>query len=479
LFGTRFQNVASMADAPGEQTPLFPTPGELNPQSNSAWNVACACAGFLADAYDLFTIDLVLLILVIEYGERLISPAAESLIVSVMLAGVIVGQLTFGYIADWLGRKWAFVATAALTVCGALASACAVDSGGRFGLPQQLCLYRFWLGVGVGGEYPLSATVTAEAVTGTRAGQMMALVVSMQGFGMLLCSVVALLTLYAQVSLEATWRILLGFGALPSVFAFIMRWRMHESNIFKEAHEAELASEDGKGHLGHMLVDLQAFWRLLMGTAVSWMFMNMFQYSIGCFKSTILSDSMYTVGTSDRQEVVVNAWYSAIVSMFAIVGFGAGHLLINRVSRFAMQLYGFLGISITFFVLAVWCGSSSPPKGSILLIFLGLVFFFLNAGPNITTFIMPAEIFPTRVRAFCHGFSAASGKTGSLIGTSALPIISSSLGMSTVYWACGAASLLGGLVTYLFTPRNILDLAVLDGPSYEALEAMQVVRRAD
>jgi len=469
-----------MVDAVDEQTPLFQSPGEQNQRGTGAWNVACSCTGFLADAYDLFTIDLVLLILPIEYGEKLINTAAQSVMVSVMLAGVIVGQLTFGYIADWLGRKWAFVATAALTVCGALASACAVNSGGAFDLPEQLAFYRFWLGVGVGGEYPLSATVTAEAVTGAQArGRMMALVISMQGFGMLLSSVVALLALYSHVSLEVTWRVLLAFGALLSIVAFLMRWRMQESEIFEEAHKAKLASQDGKWHLGHILLDLRAFWRLLVGTAASWMLMNVFQYSLACFKSTILNDSMYTVGMSTRQQVIVNAWYSAIVSMFAILGFCAGHLLINRVSRFAMQLGGFLCISITLVVVAVWCGTSSPPTGSTLLIFLGLVFFFMNSGPNITTFIMPAEVFPTRVRAFCHGCSAASGKTGALIGTASLPIAASLLGMSAVYWLCCVAALLGALVTYLFTPREVVDLAVLDGPPDEALEAMQVIECAN
>lgn len=36
-------------------------------------------------------------------------------------------------------------------------------------------------------------------------------------------------------------------------------------------------------------------------------------------------------------------------------------------------------------------------------------------GPNGLTFIIPAELFPTRFRCTCHGISAASGKLGSVI----------------------------------------------------------------
>ncbi|KAL0452439.1 UNVERIFIED_CONTAM: Inorganic phosphate transporter 1-11 [Sesamum latifolium] len=46
----------------------------------------------------------------------------------------------------------------------------------------------------------------------------------------------------------------------------------------------------------------------------------------------------------------------------------------------------------------------------------GLTFFFANFGPNSTTFVLPAELFPTRVRSTCHALSAASGKAGAMIG---------------------------------------------------------------
>ncbi|XP_023637432.1 probable inorganic phosphate transporter 1-6 isoform X2 [Capsella rubella] len=50
-------------------------------------------------------------------------------------------------------------------------------------------------------------------------------------------------------------------------------------------------------------------------------------------------------------------------------------------------------------------------------ILYSLTFFFSNFGPNATTFIVPAEIFPTRLRSTCHGISAASGKAGAMVGS--------------------------------------------------------------
>ncbi|KAH0840837.1 hypothetical protein HID58_092282, partial [Brassica napus] len=42
--------------------------------------------------------------------------------------------------------------------------------------------------------------------------------------------------------------------------------------------------------------------------------------------------------------------------------------------------------------------------------------FFANFVPNATTFIVPAEIFPARLRSTCHGISAATGKAGAIVG---------------------------------------------------------------
>ena len=46
----------------------------------------------------------------------------------------------------------------------------------------------------------------------------------------------------------------------------------------------------------------------------------------------------------------------------------------------------------------------------------GLSFFFVNFGPNTTTFLIPSEIYPTSIRAKSHGISAAIGKVGAFVG---------------------------------------------------------------
>lgn len=111
------------------------------------------------------------------------------------LVGAVVGQLGCGAIADLIGRRKIFIATCSLVIIGeklrtlvevsscttiwyvgALLSACVQDTTGSFGIYSQLCLWRFILGVGVGGEYPLSASITAESSQNANLAKNLALV---------------------------------------------------------------------------------------------------------------------------------------------------------------------------------------------------------------------------------------------------------------------------------------------------------------
>lgn len=73
---------------------------------------------------------------------------------------------------------------------------------------------------------------------------------------------------------------------------------------------------------------------------------------------------------------------------------------------------GFIILTILFLALGIFYHSLGVVG---LIILISLANFFNNFGPNATTFIIPGEVFPTRVRSTCHGISAASGKLGAII----------------------------------------------------------------
>jgi MFS family permease len=73
--------------------------------------------------------------------------------------------------------------------------------------------------------------------------------------------------------------------------------------------------------------------------------------------------------------------------------------------------------------------------------------FFGNFGVNVTTYVVAAETYPTELRATCHGLSAFLGKLGALLAT----ILFDSMSTAEIFWACGTVSILGLIVTFIFT----------------------------
>ena len=91
--------------------------------------------------------------------------------------------------------------------------------------------------------------------------------------------------------------------------------------------------------------------------------------------------------------------------------------LIDYMGRFAIQLLGFFFMTVFMFALAIPYDHWSEKENRIgFVVMYSFTFFFANFGPNSTTFVVPAEIFPARLRSTCHGISAAAGKAGAIVG---------------------------------------------------------------
>lgn len=108
---------------------------------------------FVADAYDLFVMNVVLVVLGCEFqdpdSKSMCSLETEykSMLATAVLVGSIIGQLVFGVLADYIGRRKGFIATLSLLIIGAALSAGSVGSttAGLFGM---LAASRAILGIG-------------------------------------------------------------------------------------------------------------------------------------------------------------------------------------------------------------------------------------------------------------------------------------------------------------------------------------------
>src|ERR1700684_4419701 len=179
--------------------------------------------GFFTDAYDLFIIGVVMALLKQEWH---VSTVAEGLVTSSALLASAVGALLFGRVADMLGRKRIYGYEVLVLAAGAIASAFSLNI-------WFLIVFRVILGVGIGGDYPVSATLMSEFSGKKHRGMMVSLVFAMQAAGLIVGPLLAALLLVTGMDHDLVWRLLLAFGAVPALAVFQMRRRMAETPRFQ------------------------------------------------------------------------------------------------------------------------------------------------------------------------------------------------------------------------------------------------------
>ena len=428
--------------------------------------VVIAGMGFFTDSYDLFCISLVTKLLGrIYYHEPgsskpgSLPPNVAAAVNGVAFCGTLVGQLFFGWLGDKLGRKRVYGLTLMLMVGASIASGLSFGHSAN-AVMATLCFFRFWLGFGIGGDYPLSATIMAEYANKKTRGAFIAAVFAMQGFGILAGGAVAILVsflfrhffpapAYALDPIRSTipqadfvWRIILMFGAVPAALTFYSRMKMPETPRYTVlvAKDEKKACQDMSKVLNVEIIkdesvvvqgqDRNSFglWSKefarrhglhLLGTTTTWFLLDIAYYSQNLFQKDIFSAVGWIPNAklmSAIDEVYMIARAQTLIALCGTVpGYWVTVLLIDRIGRFTIQLIGFFFMTVFMLALAIPYNHWTHNHIGFVVMY-GLTFFFANFGPNSTTFIVPAEIFPARLRSTCHGISAACGKAGAIVG---------------------------------------------------------------
>jgi MFS family permease len=142
-----------------------------------------------------------------------------------------------------------------------------------------------------------------------------------------------------------------------------------------------------------------------------------------------------------------------------LVGYHLAALLIDYklYGRKRMQAVGFV-MSFILFITAAAIFPTLDHKGPGAHGFEFIYFFssfWIQFGPNSTTFLVAGEIYPSQVRATAHGVSAAVGKLGALAAT----VLYNYIGARTKFWVVSWFGLIGFILTIIFIPDTTgLDL---------------------
>lgn len=382
------------------------------------------------------------------------------------IVGLIGGQLGVGFIGDWIGRRWGLIQDAVIMVIGTILL---TAMWGRT-LQGWVIMYGisiFLYGVGVGGEYPMTSTRAMEShgnalVDRMHRGRNVLLAFTMQGWGQLVNQAILIICLfifngggnppYGESSAQWTFRISFVF-----VFAITVYLLYHRIFQLKFADHHLKLSKRKHGVIGYdthsLKLVMSHYWHRLLGTAGCWFCINFFFYGTKIFQSVFIK-------ILDPNSTVIGGWNWNLLNVgCALVGYYMAAILVDHklYGRVIMQAIGFLVIFILFVIPAAMYDTLTKP-GTPIKVFQFLYFFssfWSQFGPNSTTFLIAAEVYPAPVRATAHGFSAAVGKLGALVPA----VIYNYTGNHEKFWIVTWFGLLGFVLTVFFVADTTgLDL---------------------
>lgn len=417
------------------------------------------------------------------YPDNVLCSSAEISGVSyASFAGIMAGMLFFGAVCDIIGRKNASVLTSLSMLLGISGMTFFKASSSSI-LFIVFSVFFSIFGLGVGGEYPLTASGAAEndaaakddalhesetrhrrralmeAAKTARRGETIALVFAMQGLGAVFGSIVIICLVYFAdqsftdcldiasnssgndpKALDGIWRGFYFIGLCMILPLLLYRGLVQEegggrAKLLKRKERR--AAKLGKKNVTFKILKFYSL--RLIGTGGCWMMWDVAFYGLKLFSGPIF-DAINPSGNLLEQ----NAWL-LVNNICALAGYYAAAAVIDKpiIGRKRLQNFSFIMCALLFYLTA-GLFYTAPTPAVMFLYFASS--FFGNFGSNVTTYVMAAETYPTEIRATCHGLSAFLGKFGALVAT----IVFGSLRPNEIFWVCGSVSIAGLFFSFLF-----------------------------
>lgn len=392
---------------------------EASPAAKKA--LIAASLGWLLDAFDVMLYALILTAVVKDLSLTL---ATGGQLASLTLAASALGGLVFGVVADKLGRTRAL--SLSILLYSVFTFAC--------GLAQnvwQLAIFRFLLGLGMGGEWASGATLVSETWPEKHRGKALGLMQSCWavGYGAAALVVALVLPTYG-------WRAVFFVGIIPALFTLWIRKNLEEPEMWQRSRQAEpsrqeVSSRQGEpSRLGAPLVLVVLLTLMNAATMFAWWGLNLW---VPSYLSLPVAQGGIGLSTTT-------------MSMFVVamqVGMWLGYVTFGFIS----DTFGRKPTYVTYLILAaalVWAyGSTREPM---YLLALGPFVAFFGTGYFSGFGAVASEIFPTAIRATALGVTYNSGRLLSAAAPFVIGTLAQSQGFGLAFTITAIAFLIAAML---------------------------------
>ncbi|SDE10364.1 MFS transporter [Auraticoccus monumenti] len=405
--------------------------------------------GWALDAMDVGLISFVMAALAQQWS---LSAGQVSLVGSIGFVGMAIGASVGGLLADRLGRRQVFALT--LLVYGLATGAAALSVG-----LAMLVALRFVVGLGLGAELPVASTLVSEYAPKAIRGRV---VVALEAFWALGWILAALIGYFVVPTSDDGWRWALAIGAVPAVYAAVVRFGLPESVRFLEGkgrhEEAEAAVRgyeeaagvaapepatatgpvpstepaparaEGEGS-GAAATAGESIWspalrRRTGALWVVWFCINLSYYGAFLWLPSLL--------VADGFSLVKSFQYTLIITLAQLPGYAVSAWLIEVWGRRATLATFLLGSALS----ALLFGTADSVTT---IIGFGMMLSFFNLGAWGALYAVGPELYPTRVRGTGAGAAAAFGRLASIAAPFVVPPLVGLGGSWAVFAVFGAA----------------------------------------
>lgn len=381
----------------------------------------------------------------------------KTLFPSMAFVGTVVGMLLFGFVADFVGRRWGMLICSGILILFSILAAGAWGAGGSTGgLFAALIAYRFLIGIGIGGEYPCGSVAAAENTEqkNIKKTQQQGLFVlatnSCIDVGFVVAAFVplVLLWIFGMNHLEWVWRLTVGFGAIPPLSLLFFRARMQEPESFKKGAI--------KRKLPWLLI-LKKYWVRLAAVSIVWFIYDFVAYPAGIYGS-YFTDQLFpdaSLYTSLAFNIAINAFY--------LPGTFIGAIVVDRLGP-KNTIMIFLALQAIFgFALSGAFGYFRNHTAGLIIMY-GIFVACGEAGPGNNLGLLASKaVAPSAVRGRFYAIAAAVGKIGAFVGTYIYTPLqdrypeNSDLHFSAPFYVGSGLAVLGVILIFFFVPPVVTD----------------------
>ncbi len=409
--------------------------------------------GWALDAMDVGLISFVMAVLAQQWS---LSSGQVSLVGSIGFVGMAVGASLGGLLADKVGRRQVFALT--LLVYGLATGAAALSTG-----LIMLVALRFVVGLGLGAELPVASTLVSEYAPKAIRGRV---VVALEAFWALGWIMAALIGYFVVPTGDNGWRWALAIGAVPAVYALVVRYGLPESVRYLERRgrhdEAEAAVrryEEAAGVAapepttepspaaartatdeaavpapsGEESIWSARFRRRTAALWVVWFCINLSYYGAFLWLPTLLVNDGFTLVKSFQ--------YTLIITLAQLPGYAVSAWLIEVWGRRVTLATFLVGSAVS----ALLFGTADSV--TTILVF-GMLLSFFNLGAWGALYAVGPELYPTGVRGTGAGAAAAFGRIASIIAPFMVPPLVTLGGTWLVFAVFGAAFAVAAAATF-------------------------------